>query len=123
MTSSSDALEVSLARYSVVVTRFPFTDLALAKPRPVLIMTDRSFHTASRHAVCSMITTGAQSGWPQDLDILDLGDAGLRKPCVVRAKIFTLPIEALVRQIGALSPRDAGRLAQAWQGLLLGEAG
>jgi mRNA interferase MazF len=120
MTSKFESKDIHLARWAIVVTRFPFTDLALAKPRPVLTLTDRSFHAASRHAVCSMITTGAQSAWPEDLEIFDIGDAGLRKPCVIRAKIFTLSLDMLTRQIGSLSSRDSGRLAQAWRGLLLG---
>ena len=53
-----------------------------------------------------MITTAARSRWAQDVIIDDLSSAGLSRPCVIRWKIFTLPNENILKQLGALAEPD-----------------
>jgi mRNA interferase MazF len=53
-----------------------------------------------------MITTGAGSTWPSDVEIGDRSAAGLLHKCFVRWKAFTLPNEAILQRIGRLSEPD-----------------
>jgi len=100
--------------YATVVVPFPFTDLAVAKKRPALVLSARAFNESNAHTLLAMITTAARSHWPSDHAIEDLPAAGLRVPCVVRLKLFTLENSLLERRIGSLADRDrqavAGRL-------------
>lgn len=118
MTSETAANHSALDRWSVCVTYFPFTDRELGKRRPVLVLTASGFHEHSGHAICAMITSGLSSVWPLDVAIGDLGAAGLQRPCVVRAKIFTIPLDHLSGTVGLLGQADAQTLTRTWAGLL-----
>ncbi len=60
--------------------------------------------------VMAMITPARHSLGPGDV-ALDHEAAGLRKPCVVGLKVFTIDNRLIRAALGALSPEDAGRLA------------
>ena len=53
-----------------------------------------------------MITSAVHAPWPGDTRLADLTSAGLRKPCLVRLKIFTLDNRLIERQIGQLARAD-----------------
>ena len=53
-----------------------------------------------------MITTGARRHWPGDVELVDYGDAGLHRPCILRLKLFTLDRRLIVRTLGRLSAAD-----------------
>ena len=57
-----------------------------------------------------MITTAGRTRWLSDVEISDLGAAGLPRACVVRLKLFTLPNEIILRRAGALSDVDRDKL-------------
>ena len=92
---------------------FPFVERGGAKRRPALVLSTEAFEP-SGHAVLAMITTGARRSWPGDTDLVDHRDAGLRRPCLVRLKLFTLDRKLILRTVGRLSAKDrksvAGRL-------------
>lgn len=90
----------------VVVVPFPFVDRAAEKRRPSLILSRAGFNDSHGHSICAMITTAARTRWPSDIAIENLKPAGLRHPCVVRWKLFTLPNEIILRRAGRLAPRD-----------------
>ena len=90
----------------VAVVPFPFTDLALAKPRPALVLSGKAANEASGNSVFAMITTAARSHWPQDVPLIDAAAAGLSEASIVRVKLFTLDNRLVSRKIGALSARD-----------------
>lgn len=90
----------------IAIVPFPFTDIALSKPRPVLSLSARSSNESSGHTVFAMITTAARSHRPQDVEIRDAGPAGLRAGSLVRAKLFTLDNRLISRVIGRISGRD-----------------
>jgi mRNA interferase MazF len=90
----------------VAVVPFPFTDLALAKPRPALALSGEAANEASGHTVFAMITTAARSSWPQDVPLVDAAAAGLSQTSIVRVKLFTLDNRLVSRKIGTLSARD-----------------
>ena len=96
-------------RWDVVTVLFPFRDIPVRKPRPVLVMSNAGFNRDQAHLAGTMITTGPGSSWPSDHRIDDLGAAGLPRPSLVRWKVFTLPYEMLGRRLGALAEFGPGR--------------
>lgn len=94
----------------VLVVRFPFTDLSIAKPRPAVAISTEAFSTAHDQTILAMVTTGAGSTWPTDVLIEDLPAAGLKHQSLVRWKLFTLTNDQLTVRIGHLAPPDRNRL-------------
>jgi len=90
----------------VVVVPFPFIDRPIARRRPALVLTTEEFSAANGRAVLAMITTGAGSSWPSDIEIGDRDSADLMHRSVVRWKLFTLPNSAILRRPGALGSAD-----------------
>jgi mRNA-degrading endonuclease toxin of MazEF toxin-antitoxin module len=99
----------ALSRWDVVVALFPFTDVDVKKPRPVLVISDQAFNASHGHVIGAMITTGSESQWPSDCPITDLTACGLNHRSVVRWKLFTLPTALTARRIGALALGDQRR--------------
>lgn len=98
-------------RYDVLTALFPFVDVPVRKPRPVVVLSTRPFNGTHGHVVTAMITTGADSHWPSDVPIVDLAAAGLRHGSVIRCKLFTLPNGQIGRRIGHLGEPNRTRLA------------
>lgn len=91
--------------WDVVIVPFPFTDKMASKRRPALVLSRRSFNQYG-HTVLSMITSKAHTPWPGDSHLKNHQAAGLRQPCMVRLKIFTLDKRLIIRRIGRLSEAD-----------------
>lgn len=106
----------------IVVVPFPFVDVAAEKRRPSVILSRQAFNQSNGHSICAMITTATRSNWPSDIVIDDLAAAGLKQPCVVRWKLFTLPNEIILRRAGKLSESDRDSVAEAAQSIFLGTA-
>jgi mRNA-degrading endonuclease toxin of MazEF toxin-antitoxin module len=98
-------------RWDIAVALFPFTDVEVRKPRPVLVLSAAAFNRTHGHFIAAMITTGADSRWPSDHEITDLGSCGLRHSSVVRWKLFTLPDTVAPRRIGRLGEEDRAAVA------------
>ncbi len=98
----------------VAIVPFPFLESDLSKIRPALILSKIEFNEANGSTLLAMITTAKQSSWPSDLDISEIGPAGLKRPSYVRWKVFTLPNQLIDRVIGRLAADD---LHAALQGL------
>ncbi len=98
-------------RWDVAVVPFPFTDRPQAKRRPALVLSDEAFNGAG-HTVLAMITSKAHRPWPGDTELLDLPAAGLRVPCLVRLKLFTLDNRLLLDRLGSLGTADAERVSE-----------
>ena len=90
----------------VAIVPFPFTDMAVAKPRPALALSAPKANGESGNTIFAMITTAAKSHWPTDVPLADGQAAGLAAASLVRFKLFTLDNRMVARKIGALSPRD-----------------
>ena len=97
---------IDCERWDVVTALFPFTEVPVRKPRPILVLSNGDFNRLHGHVIACMITTGAGSRWPSDHRILDLAATGLSHASVVRWKLFTLPLQVLGRKIGALAQAD-----------------
>jgi mRNA interferase MazF len=89
----------------VVVVPFPFTDRDASRRRPALVVSSESFNTGHRQWILAMITS-ARGEWAGDVSILGWREAGLRVPCKVRLKLFTLDESLILRRIGRLSDED-----------------
>lgn len=94
-------------KYDVVTVPFPFTDSAMQKRRPALVLSDHAtFNAKIGHSVMAMITSEKNAPWPLDVRVADLLQAGLPAPSVVRMKLFTLDHRFVVARVGALSDSD-----------------
>ncbi len=110
---------MTFERWDVAVALFPFSDLPVQKPRPIVIPSGAGFNDDHDHVIAAMITTGAGGPWSSDHPVGDLAAAGLRQPCLVRWKIFTLPTGLVARRIGRLGAQDQAALASRLAGILL----
>jgi mRNA interferase MazF len=112
---------VTYSPFDVVTTPFPFADRNASMVRPAVILTDYAvFGQRSGIAIVAMITTAKHSDWPFDVPISDLECAGLRLPCVVRAKLNAVAFNLMDRKIGSLAPADRVAIGQALAGLFGG---
>ena len=91
--------------WDVVVVPFPFTERFRAKRRPALVLSKRSFNREG-HSLLAMITTRAHPPWLGDTLLKHHEAAGLRVPCLVRLKLFTLDNRLVLTKIGQLSAAD-----------------
>jgi mRNA interferase MazF len=108
---------VTCERWDVMVVPFPFTEKAGAKKRPALVLSGSSFHHAG-HSILAMITSRGHNPWPGDTAIGDLEAAGLRVPCIVRMKLFTLDNRLLLSRVGTLARPDAASVHDALRSAL-----
>jgi len=97
--------------WAVVVVPFPFTEGPRTKRRPALALTTTAFNE-NGYTVLAMITTKALPSWPGDADVSDYRVAGLRVPCIVRLKLFTLDNRLIINQTGGLSEMDRNKVSQ-----------
>jgi mRNA interferase MazF len=98
---------VAYKKYDVVTVPFPFTDSAMQKRRPALVLSDHAtFNAKIGHSVMAMITSEKNAPWPLDVKIGDFKQAGLPAPSVVRMKLFTLDHRFVVARVGVLSDSD-----------------
>ncbi len=92
--------------FDVVVVPFPFTGREISRRRPALVISNRRFNETHPAAMLAMITSAANVGWPSDVPLTNLADAGLNAESVVRMKLFTLDLEFIRGRIGTLGERD-----------------
>ena len=90
----------------VAIVPFPFTDIAIAKPRPALALSGHEANEANGATLFAMITTAQRSRWPSDVALADGAGAGLSEASLVRLKLFTLDNRLVSRVIGNLSRGD-----------------
>ncbi len=115
---STSAGTKALEPFQVVRVPFPFTDRAVQRRRPALVLSSPSFQRGSAHVLLAMITTAKHSNWPLDWPIQDLASAGLRQACVVRLKLFSLDERLILGWLGRLAPADRSGVGANLQRLL-----
>jgi mRNA interferase MazF len=102
---------------TIAVALFPFSDVKRAKPRPLVILAPTETLGANpRQHLCAMITS-TSAHWDSDISITDIAHAGLKVPCHVRLKLFTLDERLIAKCIGTLSARDEKTLRKTLTGL------
>lgn len=97
--------------FDVIVVPFPFTDRTTEKRRPALVLSASSFTENCDHVIAAMVTT-TRLRWPTDIALVETEHAGLVPGSFVRFKIFTLPVDLIVRPLGRLSDQDMERVRQ-----------
>ena len=105
--------------WDVAVIQFPFVDSPKSKPRPVLVLSSEAFGEENNHLVATMITSAGHEPWAGDTEINDLQRAGLKKPSIIRLKLFTLDLQLNPRKIGELSGEDQKSFRRKQQTYLL----
>ena len=100
--------------FAVIDVPFPFVDSLQQKSRPALVLSSSEFQRVNGSVILAMITSAERSTWKFDVSLADWRKAGLRKPCVIRWKLFTLD-GALIRGLrGFLSDRDRDTAGQSF---------
>ena len=114
---------MSFRRWDVISVPFPFVEGHAAKRRPALVVSTDAFHRAHPACFGAMITTARNMRdlRPDDVEITDLGAAGLPRPCVIRvARLATFEWGAQIRRVGTLHRRERHAietLLQRWFGI------
>ena len=104
--------------FDIVVVPFPFVDKPVSKKRPALVISNIDFNTTG-YSILSMITTKRKPVWPGDTQIMDILSCGLRSPCLVRLKLFTLDNRLLLRKIGKLGETDSFQVTKHLRSFLM----
>jgi len=92
---------------------FPFIDTGTTKLRPALVLSTSEFQRKTGACVLSMVTSAERSRWENDLTIDSWSQAGLKKPSIIRWKIFTLDESLITGPRGRLAAEDLKRVRQA----------
>jgi mRNA interferase MazF len=95
--------------FAVVDVPFPFVDSTRQKIRPALVLSGSAFQKANGALVLAMITSAERSSWKFDSALADWRTEGLKKPGVIRWKIFTLDAALIQALRGHLSDGDRER--------------
>jgi mRNA interferase MazF len=97
--------------WAVVVVPFPFTEGPRSKRPSALALSTKAF-SENGYTVLAMTTTKARPFRPGDTDIGNYQLAGLKVPCIVRLKLFTLDNRLILNQTGRLSETDRNKISQ-----------
>jgi mRNA interferase MazF len=77
--------------WDVVKVPFPYTDRPIRQRRPALVVAASGLQEAHGLLWVLMVTSAENRGWPGDVEVSDLTEAGLPAPSVIRtAKIATI---------------------------------
>lgn len=113
---------MTFRRWDVISVPFPFVERSATKRRPALVISADAFHHAHRACFSAMITTARnmQDVRRDGIEITDLGEAGLPRPCVIRvARSATFEWSEQIRRIGVLGAperRAVTTLIAGWLG-------
>jgi mRNA interferase MazF len=110
----------SFEQGDVIRVPFPYTDRSTRQFRPALVVSGPQVQ--ARHGLIwvVMITSAENRGWPDDLPITRLADAGLPTPSVIRTATVATIVAAQAARLGRVSA-DLRRKVMAQIGQLLKE--
>lgn len=81
----------SFKRGDVIKVPFPYTDRSTRQSRPALVVSSSDLEDTHGLLWVLMITSAENRGWPGDVPVSSLADAGLPVASVIRtAKIVTI---------------------------------
>jgi mRNA interferase MazF len=104
--------DVRFDAFDIVVVPFPYADRLAEKRRPALVVSNRRLEALGVVWV-AMITSADNERWAGDVEIRDLGRAGLPAASVVRvAKITSIDPARVIRRAGRLDKESARTAAQ-----------
>lgn len=102
----------------IVAVPFPFTDRAMQKRRPTLVLSKKSFNDQHSHVILAMVTSAKNTSWTSDIAITDQKSTGLPSPSVVRMKLFTLDSRLIIARLGKLSKADKAAVSKRFATIL-----
>ena len=92
---------------------FPFIDSGMTKLRPALVLSTSEFQRTTGACLLAMVTSAERSRWGNDVALIDWALAGLKKPSIVRWKVFTLDETLIEGRRGRLADQDLAILSHA----------
>jgi len=107
----------SYSKGSVILVRFPFSDLTSAKVRPAVVV---NAPHPSRDVLIVPLTSKLDRLQPGEFLMHGWQDAGLNVPSAVKRGIFTIDQDLIIRIVGSVAAEDERELEQslrAWLGL------
>ncbi len=104
--------------FDIVDVPFPFSDMLRSKRRKALVLSDAIFNQQNASSLLMMITSAGRSAWHLDVPLEHWRQAGLRKPCLARMKLFTLDNRLILRTVGCLAAEDQRRVIRALRSAL-----
>jgi mRNA interferase MazF len=88
----------SFRQGDVIKVPFPYTDRATRQSRPALVVSAGGIEASHQLLWVVMITSAENRGWPGDITVNNLEQAGLPAPSVIRtAKIATIEVSDATR--------------------------
>ena len=88
----------SFRQGDVIKVPFPYTDRATRQSRPALVVSVGGIEANHQLLWVAMITSAENRGWPGDVTVNNLGQAGLPAPSIIRtAKIATIEVSDATR--------------------------
>jgi len=99
-------------RGDVIKVPFPYTDRSTRQSRPALVVSSLDLEDTHGLLWVLMITSAENRGWPGDVSINNLADAGLPVASIIRtAKIATIEADDAIKlgKIPAAVLRQAGK--------------
>jgi mRNA interferase MazF len=97
---------------AVVITRIRFTEGTETKKRPVVVLTDRSYHDSRADAIVVALSTQRGAVYYGDCDLHDWREAGLPLPTKAKGVIETIDRSKIERRLGVLSSSDLHRVKE-----------
>ena len=103
----------SYSKGDVVLVRFPFSDLAGSKVRPVVVV---STPHASQDLFVISLTSKTGRLLTGEFVLAEWANSGLNVTSAVKRGLFTIHESLIVKSIGTLSKADAGRVNESLRG-------
>ncbi len=110
----------SFEQGDIVKVPFPYTDRSMRQFRPALVVSTPTMEIRHGLIWVVMITSAENRGWPDDLPISRLADAGLPAPSVIRPAKIAMIEAAQALRLGRISA-DLRRQVMGRIGKALGE--
>lgn len=103
--------------FTVVDIPFPFIDSGRSKRRAALVLSSSEAQRGCEAVVLAMVTSAERSFWNTDVPLRDWKQAGLRKPSILRWKLFTLESCLVIGTRASLSAYDRQAVADSFSAL------
>ena len=104
--------------WDVIKVPFPYVEKPVRKYRPALVVAAGDLQKSHGLLWVLMITSAANKGWAEDVEITDLEQAGLPVPSVVRpAKIATIEAKEAAK-LGVLPQAERDAVEKVLQSIL-----
>ncbi|HEY8205771.1 MAG TPA: type II toxin-antitoxin system PemK/MazF family toxin [Pyrinomonadaceae bacterium] len=94
---------------SVILVRFPFSDLTTAKVRPAIVV---SAPHPSQDLLIVPLTSKLDRLQPGEFAMGDWQRAGLNVASAVKRGIFTIHQSLVIKEVGSITTRDEDELSQ-----------